>query len=164
MDPQTVHDHLLRVRHVEASNIADLIRLGEETNLSHWSAQGYLDEMKNPDAIMFRLVDDNNATIGFVVGRFVIGGQIEKQLDAEIYNIAITAGEQNKGLGQMLLERFIKICRGRSAANIWLEVRESNKPAIGFYEKNGFERVQTRRSFYSDPREHAILMRLVLEL
>jgi ribosomal protein S18 acetylase RimI-like enzyme len=42
-------------------------------------------------------------------------------------------------------------------------VRESNRKAIAFYEKNGFESVQTRRHFYNDPREHAILMKLTLK-
>ncbi len=154
---------ILRIRAVDASHIADLIRIAEETNLSHWSAQSYLDEMKNADAIMLRLVTGDNATIGFVVGRFVIGGQIETSTDAEIYNIAVTKNKQNKGCGQFLFDAFKEICRKKQAANIWLEVRQSNKPAISFYKKNGFASVQTRPSFYENPREHAILMKLILK-
>lgn len=152
-----------RIRPIEAAHIADLIRIADETNLSHWSAESYLEEMKNPDAVMLRLVSEGNDTIGFVVGRFVIGGEIEPQTDAEIYNIAVTAAEQRKGCGQLLFDAFRKVCVERDVANIWLEVRESNAPAIRFYERNGFEGVQTRRSFYENPREHAILMRLILK-
>lgn len=150
----------LRIRHVEPSHVADLIRIGEETNLSHWSAQSYLEEMKNPDAIMLRLVSEDNSTIGFVVGRFVIGGDIETAVDAEIYNIAVTENEQQKGCGQLIFDAFAAFCREKRVANVWLEVRESNEKAIAFYEKNGFERVQTRPSFYENPREHALLMKL----
>lgn len=152
-----------RIRRVDSSHIADLIRIGDETNLSPWTAQGYLDEMKNPDSIMLRLENDDNSTSGFIVGRFVIGGEIETVVDAEIYNIAVAEKEQRRGLGQLLLDSFVSDCRKRNTANIWLEVRESNKKAIAFYRKNGFERVQTRPSFYENPREHAILMRLTLE-
>ena len=151
-----------RLRKVETSHIVDLIRIAEETNLSHWSAQSYLDEMKNPDSIMLRLDAGDNSTIGFVVGRFVPGGEIEIVTDAEIYNIAVSETEQGKGFGQLLFDEFATACRERKTANIWLEVRESNTKAIAFYENNGFERIQTRPSFYENPREHARLMKLVL--
>jgi ribosomal-protein-alanine N-acetyltransferase len=165
MKPPTTQNPIdpLRIRKVEASNIADLIRIADETNLSHWSAQSYLDEMKNADAIMLRLVTADNLTIGFVVGRLVAGGEIETQTDAEIYNIAVTETAQKKGNGQLLFNAFANICRKKHVARIWLEVRESNQIALSFYGKNGFSRVQTRRSFYDNPREHAILMKLILK-
>src|SRR5688500_3014773 len=119
-----------RVRPVEPAHIADLIRIGEETNLSPWSAQSYLDEIKNPDAIMLRLVADDNAVIGFVVGRLVIGGDLEKRCDAEIYNIAVVDNQQRTGCGQSLFDAFAAICARSGVANIWLEVRESNAKAI----------------------------------
>lgn len=126
---------ILRIRPVETSHIADLIRIAEETNLSHWSAQSYLDEMKNPDSVMLRLEAGNNSTIGFVVGRLVPAGVIEIVTDAEIYNIAISESEQRNGLGQLLIDAFTEACREKKVANIWLEVRESNYQAIAFYEK-----------------------------
>lgn len=156
------HDSL-RIRPIDASNVAELMLIGEETNLSHWSAQSYLDEMKNPDSVMHRLVGSDNSTIGFIVGRLVIGGEIDPCIDAEIYNIAVTEKEQRKGFGQFLLNAFIVKCLKKEAANLWLEVRESNEKAITFYEKNGFTTVQTRPFFYQNPREHALLMKLVLE-
>jgi [ribosomal protein S18]-alanine N-acetyltransferase len=152
----------LRIRPVEAAHVADLIRIGEETNLSRWTAQNYLDEMKNPSAIMLRLVAEDNSTIGFVVGRTVIGGEAETQLDAEIYNIAIDRERQGNGFGQVLFDEFLRVCSGQQVRNIWLEVRESNQKAITFYGKNGFTQVQTRNNFYTDPREAALLMRLIL--
>lgn len=156
--PQT-----LRIRPIAASCIVDLIRIGEETRLSPWTAQGYLDEIKNPDAIMLRMVDDDNSTCGFVVGRQVAGGVVETSVDAEIYNIAITTEQQGNGLGQALFDAFVVICVEKGIENIWLEVRESNQVAIAFYEKNGFVHVQSRSNFYKDPREAALLMKRVLK-
>ena len=151
-----------RIRPVEAANIADLIRIGEETNLSRWTAQNYLDEMKNPLAIMLRLIDEANSTLGFIVGRVIIGDQIERSADAEIYNIAVSKTEQCKGHGQRLYDEFAAICRSREVVHMWLEVRESNKAALAFYRRNGFAAVQTRNNFYDNPREHAILMKAEL--
>ncbi|MEO7658705.1 MAG: ribosomal protein S18-alanine N-acetyltransferase [Pyrinomonadaceae bacterium] len=152
-----------RIRSVEASHIADLISIAHETNISHWSAQNYLDEMKNMDAVMLRLETDENTTIGFVVGRIVHGGMVETQLEGEIYNIAVTETEQKRGYGQLLFDAFKAVCSDRNAVNIWLEVRESNQPAKSFYQKNRFQIVQSRNNFYNNPREHAILMKLPLK-
>lgn len=153
----------LRIRPIEASHIGELIGIGDETNLSPWTAQGYLDEMKNPSSIMLRLVGEESAIVGFIVGRVIVGGDIETRLDAEIYNIAVTEQNQRNGFGQRLFDEFVAECRNRRVEYIWLEVRESNEKAIRFYEKNGFEPVQTRPSFYTDPRESAVVMRLILK-
>lgn len=152
----------MRITKVETSHIADLIRIAHEVNLSHWSAESYLDEMKHEGSVMFRMADEQNETIGLIVGRMIEGGAVEPSLEAEIYNIAVIEAEQQKGLGQSLLDRFLAAVCEREARAIWLEVRESNAKAIAFYEKNGFERIQTRNHFYENPREHAILMRLSL--
>lgn len=154
----------MRIRPVEAAHVGDLIRIAEETRLSPWTASCYLDEMKNPDSILLRLVAEDNSTVGFVVGRFVTSSEIESSVDAEIYNIAVSETLQKKGFGQLLFNAFAAACHKKRARKIWLEVRESNYKAIAFYEKNGFSRVHTRNHFYNNPREHAILMRLDLKV
>ncbi|MFN2500519.1 MAG: ribosomal protein S18-alanine N-acetyltransferase [Pyrinomonadaceae bacterium] len=152
-----------RIRPVESCHIADLIWIGEVTNLSPWSAQNYIDEMKNSDSELLRLESPESTTIGFLVGRFVTAAHDEARTDAEIYNIAVIEHEQRRGYGQLLFDEFTRLCRQREAANIWLEVRESNQKAIDFYRRNGFELVQTRPHFYNSPREHALLMKLSLK-
>ena len=152
-----------RIRPVEASYIGDLIRIADETNLSTWTAQNYLDELQISESIMLRLESAANETIGFIVGRRVQGGIVETEMDAEIYNIAIVDSEQKQGFGQQLFDAFVAKCREAGAGNIWLEVRSSNQKAIRFYEQNGFEQVQSRNNFYENPREHALLMKVALK-
>ncbi len=155
-------DEYPRIRTVEAKHIADLIRIADETRLSAWSAQNYLDELQVAESIMFRLESEANETVGFLVGRIVQGGVVETEMDAEIYNIAVIESEQQTGLGQHLFDAFTAKCREIRVSNIWLEVRASNSKAISFYERNGFEHVQSRNNFYENPREHALLMKLIL--
>ena len=157
------NDSNVRIRPVRCTDIADLIRLGEVANLSPWSAQNYLDELKNPDAIMLRLISADNAVVGFIVGRTVSGGCIDVVADAEIYNIMVDAEHRKLGLAQLLLDSFLNECRRRQVVNVWLEVRESNYPAIAFYTKNRFQQVHTRKNFYSNPTENALLMRRFLK-
>ena len=152
-----------RVGSIRASHIADLIRLGEETSLSPWTANNYLAELQNPRAIMLRLAGDDNSTCGFIVGRLVSGRETVTRPDAEIYNIAVRPDLQGQGYGQILFDGFADACREKLVTNIWLEVRESNHKAIRFYQKNGFLKVQSRPSFYENPRENALLMKLALD-
>jgi ribosomal-protein-alanine N-acetyltransferase len=152
----------MRIKEIEKSNIAEIIQIGDEANLSHWSAESYLEEMKNPASIMFRLEGEANETLGFIVGRVIEGGTLEAVPEAEIYNIAVIEQAQKQGLGQILLDHFISLVKEKQGTTVWLEVRESNLKAIRFYRKNGFRKVQTRNHFYENPREHALLMRLSL--
>ncbi|HRI04958.1 MAG TPA: ribosomal protein S18-alanine N-acetyltransferase [Pyrinomonadaceae bacterium] len=162
-DQTDINSEDLRIRPVDSSHIADLIRIADETNLSAWTAQNYLDEFQMPGSIMLRLESALNVTIGFVVGRIVEGGVVESEQQAEIYNIAIDKSEQGKGFGQLLFDAFIEKCNEQNVTSVWLEVRESNEKAIGFYKSNGFEHVQSRNNFYDNPREAALLMKLVLK-
>ncbi len=151
-----------RIRTIETSHIGALIALGEAVNLSHWSAQSYIDELKEPRSIMIRLESPENATVGFIVGRIVAAADNEHAVDADIYNIAVDESIQGNGNGQFLFDEFLQRCRESLVRSIWLEVRESNGTAIKFYERNGFFAVTTRKHFYTNPPEHALLMRLNL--
>jgi ribosomal-protein-alanine N-acetyltransferase len=46
--------------------------------------------------------------------------------------------------------------------SIFLEVRESNSPAIGLYKKFGFVKISIRKNFYSFPDENAVVMQKIL--
>lgn len=149
----------VRIRPIIPRDIAELIELGEECGLSPWTAQNYLDELKNPDSLMIRLESSNNLTIGFIVGRRVPAVDNDTDVDAEIYNIAVSPKYRNRGLGDSLLLEFLSNCVENKVRFVWLEVRESNTPAIDFYTHRGFSAISKRRSFYRDPVEDAILMR-----
>ena len=47
-----------------------------------------------------------------------------------------------------------------SLKEIFLEVRESNTPAIALYESLGFEKIGVRKGYYDKPKEDAVIYRL----
>jgi ribosomal-protein-alanine N-acetyltransferase len=63
------------------------------------------------------------------------------------------------GLGRRLLERAIEEGRARGARAALLEVRRSNAAAQSLYRALGFVEAGTRRQYYSQPREDALLFR-----
>lgn len=70
----------------------------------------------------------------------------------EIDYIIVEEEYRRNGIASKLVKKLFEL----SIDNITLEVRESNKPAINFYLKNGFEQIAVRKNYYKD--ESGILM------
>jgi ribosomal-protein-alanine N-acetyltransferase len=78
--------------------------------------------------------------------------------EAHIVTIAVRKNRKNMGLGEWLLINIIEMARQLHAKYVTLEVRVSNKTAQALYEKYGFTRAGTRKKYYSDNGEDAVIM------
>lgn len=82
--------------------------------------------------------------------------------EVTLLNIAVAPALQGKGYGQKLLDAFLNHCEQAKADSAWLEVRESNHPAIHIYEQAGFNEVDRRYDYYpaktGNGKEDAIIM------
>jgi len=111
---------------------------------------------------MFENELSNNATcyVGIFIDNTIAGygGMWLVCDEAQITNIAVLPEFQKQGFGNAVLNELIK--RAKNANIMTLEVRESNKPAIRLYEKNGFSADGLRKNYYKNPTENAVLMSL----
>ena len=73
--------------------------------------------------------------------------------------IAVADAWRRQGVAEAILSAFIRFGRA-NLAFLTLEVRESNRAAIGLYEKLGFRPVGRRKNYYTEVHEDAILMTL----
>jgi len=78
--------------------------------------------------------------------------------EAHLANIAVREAYRQRGVGELLLISVIKLAIEHNARFITLEVRFTNKAAQALYKKYGFVEVGTRRAYYTDNREDALLM------
>lgn len=97
---------------------------------------------------------------GEVLGFGILGVAAD---ESEVLDIAVSPAARGCGVGDALLGALLRGGKERGAAACYLEVRESNKPAIGLYEKYGFSPVGRRKNYYQKPREDAIVMALALD-
>jgi ribosomal-protein-alanine N-acetyltransferase len=122
---------------------------------SHWSVEQYEAAFSEtaPNRIAM-VIEEECAVKGFLIARAVEG-------EWEIENIAVASPARRRGLGTQLLGEFLDLARGRSAQAVFLEVRESNRPARALYEKWAFVETGRRVRYYRDPEEDAVVYRLV---
>jgi ribosomal-protein-alanine N-acetyltransferase len=82
--------------------------------------------------------------------------------ELEILDLAVATKLRRAGHASFLLEKFLREARSTGAHSIFLEVRESNAPAVALYTKFGFVRAGRRPNYYRNPTEAALLMQRAL--
>lgn len=134
----------------DARQAAEILRQAKEATL--WT---------ETDLLLLRDLSGANAYVavsGGQVSGIVIGRKIGDE--AEVLNLAVREGERRRGAGQRLVSRLLEEYQGRDVSRVFLEVRESNATAIRFYERLGFQTVGTRKGYYPEPKEDALVMEL----
>nr|WP_279614707.1 GNAT family N-acetyltransferase [Sphingomicrobium astaxanthinifaciens] len=84
--------------------------------------------------------DETAPVAGFALWRTLLD-------ESELLLLAIDPAHQGKGLGKLLLDRFIDHAKSAGAHRLHLEVRDGN-PAVHFYERAGFRIAGRRREYY----------------
>jgi ribosomal-protein-alanine N-acetyltransferase len=83
--------------------------------------------------------------------------------EVHLLHLATRASARRRGIGRALLSELVEHGRCRQARLVLLEVRRSNHAARSLYESAGFRSVSTRRGYYADNREDALIMMLGLD-
>lgn len=115
-----------------------------------WSQQVLEMELQNKCALFF-VAEENGSILGHIGMHAVMD-------EGFIANVAVAKDHRRHGVATALLDRLIQCAQKKRLGFLTLEVRESNLPAIAFYQKSGFAQVGRRKNFYSSPEEDALLM------
>jgi ribosomal-protein-alanine N-acetyltransferase len=78
--------------------------------------------------------------------------------ECELLHLVVTPECRRRGVAGALLSHAFAGFSGQGYATCFLEVRSSNEAALHLYEKTGFLKVGTRKHYYSQPVEDALLM------
>jgi ribosomal-protein-alanine N-acetyltransferase len=105
-----------------------------------WTAPQCAGLMPMP-GVWLSLAREGDKVVGFALSRAVLG-------EAELLLLAVARSHQRRGVGAMLLERFVMISQRKGVERLHLEVRDGN-PAYQLYQGAGFTEVGRRRHYYS---------------
>jgi ribosomal-protein-alanine N-acetyltransferase len=151
----------LEIVPMRAESVAEVVKIAEECGLSYWSEADYLAELDRVGSYTFQAEFIAGQTVvGFIIMRLITNTNSQHPSSMEILNIGVKENYRKNGIGTLLIQSTIEIAKQNSPANVWLEVRSSNRTAIGFYKKHGFRPEYVRRNFYSNPVEDGIVMKL----
>ncbi len=144
---------MIETRKWSASSDADAVPLAKELEqlllavyeVSPWTAS-QVEEVLRSDVNSCALAEDESQLVGFLVWQ-------ETDFEAEVLQIAVLPSYQGQKIATALFD-FLPADK-----EIFLEVRESNMPALLFYKKEKFEEIARRKAYYHAPVEDAIVMK-----
>ena len=144
---------MIKLRKWSDSSDVDAVALAEELEellitvyeVSPWTAS-QVKEVLRSDVNSCALAEDGSQLVAFLVWQ-------ETDFEAEVLQIAVLPSYQGQKIATALFD-FLPADK-----EIFLEVRESNKPALLFYKKEKFEEIARRKAYYHAPVEDAIVMK-----
>lgn len=157
-----VNKHLVAL--MQKERIGDVLRIAEKEGLSPWTYDAYEAEIDRDDSITLQAASlISNQLLGFIVMRLITKRSGDLPSTFDLLNIAVEDSFKKRGVGKDLLFAALQRASTHLPAEILLEVRRGNHPAITFYEKHGFSREGIRKNFYRLPDEDAIVMKLLVK-
>lgn len=147
------------IRKMEIADIPAVLAIQEELRFQEWNQRQFESEIHATYAACFVYEsDDDNCTASGEACKKILGYSIFHILgpDSELLSIATTGSQQQKGIGQKLLDAGFDLLDFSNGDCCFLEVREGNAKARKFYEKNKFKSYSVRKKYYSDG-EDAVL-------
>jgi [ribosomal protein S18]-alanine N-acetyltransferase len=143
--------HELQIDVMVQSDLPAVLRIEGLSFSTSWPANAFSNEIRDNKLAHY--------FVGRLDGEIVAYGGIWVILeDSHITTIAVHPDFRGRQLGEEMLLKLLDEAILQGASWITLEVRESNDVAQKLYRKYGFTTVSTRRGYYSDNGENALVM------
>jgi ribosomal-protein-alanine N-acetyltransferase len=136
-------------------DLGEVIAIERAIYTHPWTRGNFADSLRaGYECRTYRL---NGELIGYFVLMVAVG-------EAHLLNLSVAAPHQRRGYGSALLDEATRLARSLGAANVFLEVRPSNRAAQELYFRYGFRKVAVRRNYYPahSGREDALVLSLAL--
>ena len=146
------------IRKMALEDIPAVVEIENQCFSLPWSAKSFEDSLSREDTIFLVCeVSDENTSASNIAGYMGLYLSFD---EASVTNVAVSPNFRKKGYGEALVENAKSIAKEAGAECIFLEVRQSNVPALSLYKKLGFEELGIRKKFYEHPVEDAIIMKV----
>jgi len=140
----------LRFEPLRESHIPAILEIEKTSNTAPWSERSFKNELDHKHGIFL---------VGFLQGEVVAYGGVWLVVDeAHVTTIAVAEAQRRQGIGQRLMIELLEKAKGQGMVCSTLEVRASNEGAIKMYEKFGYTITATRKGYYPDNKEDAVVM------
>ena len=122
---------------------------------THMDAAHVRDELQRPWSRMWVAREADGGVVAYLVAWHVAD-------ELHVLNVATREDRRRRGMARALMQEVVTYARAHRVAHVLLEVRRSNRPAIGLYRSVGFFAIGVRARYYPDD-EDAVEMVLALD-
>ncbi len=153
--PRRIAGGAVRVLPVAEADLDAVMAIEEACFSTPWPREAMRDEISRSAWSSVVKAELDGAIAGFAVYWTVAD-------ERHLQNLATAHSFRRRGVADALVRHVVEEARRTAAAVIFLEVRASNEAAKALYAAHGFEALGTRRGYYQDNGEDAIVMGLAL--
>ena len=144
-----------QIRKAGIPDLAQIIQIEARVFPDPWTKAQLAFELKEQPTAFNRVVVYQGNVVGYLMSHVIYDV-------VHLNNLAVDLPVQGKGVGRLLMESLFKSLADRQPVKIFLEVAETNCQAIRFYQKFGFETINSRKKYYHSG-EDALVMVCKLE-
>jgi [ribosomal protein S18]-alanine N-acetyltransferase len=143
-------NHSFTIRSLGYADLPQVIAVERRAFPTPWSLAMFVLELSKPSGVCLAALDtDTGELVGYLIcSRY--------DLVWHLMNIAVDPACRRRGIARGMLDELLE--RAGQGEQYTLEVRTSNAPAITLYERFGFRPAGTRRRYYRDTGEDAMIM------
>jgi ribosomal-protein-alanine N-acetyltransferase len=144
---------MIELRRLTLADLGPIEKLERRAYPTPWSRSMFAGELSKPSSFCLGAFDAEakDRLAGYLI--------VSRYVDAwHLMNVAVDEPYRRRGIARRLLGELFAATNGDSMRGYTLEVRVSNRKAIGLYENAGFRITGVRRGYYTDNREDAYVM------
>ena len=140
----------MKIRRATSKDLVSIQKMEGRIFNNPWSNKSIRNELKRGGNSLNLVAEMDQKIIGYFFAHL---------LDNEIHilNIAIDVTYQHQGYGKQffkeILENYLQY------GDVYLEVKQSNFPAINLYLNFGFEEIDIREAYYADGEDAVIMIK-----
>ena len=140
----------MKIRKATSKDLVSIQKMEGRIFNNPWSNKSIRNELKRGGNSLNLVAEMDQKIIGYFFAHL---------LDNEIHilNIAIDVTYQHQGYGKQffkeILENYLQY------GDVYLEVKQSNFPAINLYLNFGFEEIDIREAYYADGEDAVIMIK-----
>lgn len=144
--PLAVHILAMRRRHLR-----QVMKIETQTYPRPWSVGLFMSELSLRSSRDYFVAKTQGSIVGYA-------GMMTHADEAHVTNIAVDPAWQRNHIATRLMIQLLRTALRKGVTGVTLEVRMSNHAAQSLYYQFGFAPAGTRKNYYPETREDALIM------
>ena len=133
----------VKIEPMSEEDLDDVVEIQNEC-FGHQNKSDFLNCISRAEVYSYFVLKDQKSKVLGYYGIMHISG------DGELLTIAVKKDSRGKGYGEMMMRSAILQAGLKGSEKLFLEVDETNGPAIGLYKKFGFSPISKREKYYGE--------------